>query len=69
MKVKNILIGASLVTIGYQVGKIVTYVKIGNAVINFADEIMPGFKEKFVRKTTDTVIDNMFKQDEKKEEA
>lgn len=69
MKAKNILLGAALVTVGYQVGKIVGYVQSSKIALDAIESIVPGSKKSIVKRVSDTIIDSIFKsEDDKKEE-
>lgn len=69
MKAKNILLGAALVTVGYQVGKIVGYVQSSKIALDAIESIVPGTKKSIVKRVSDTIIDSVFKsEDDKKEE-
>lgn len=60
---KKFVIAAGGIAAGvslYKLGQLVGAIKITKGIVDGADEIIPGFKEHLVSKTTDVVIDKMF---------
>lgn len=67
MNKKNILIGVSIIgtgVISYKIGKTVTYIKSIKNGLNFAEELMPGFKKMAAKRFSDNIIDSIFDEDE-----
>ena len=66
MYVKQLLIGAGVLAVGYHLGKVVAYTRSIRAVVNMAEEIVPGTKEKIAKETADRIITNVFESKKKK---
>lgn len=59
--VKNTLVGAGLLTLGYKAGKVVAYVRSIKIALDMVDEVIPGCKKAVIKKTTDKIIDDVCK--------
>ncbi len=64
MKIKNILIGAGLLIVGYETGKAVGYIKCVNSALDVFNETIPGSKKDIVKKASDRIIDKVFESKE-----
>lgn len=69
MKIKNILIGAGLLIVGYETGKVIGCIKCVNSALDVLDEAIPGSKKDIVKKASDKMIDKVFKSKEKELES
>lgn len=67
MNWKSTLISAGLLTIGYQAGKIVGYVRSAKLAFDTVDQIVPGAKKTIVKMVSDNIIESIFKTKEKEE--
>lgn len=67
MNWKSALIGAGLLTVGYQAGKLVGYVRSAKLAFDAVDQIVPGSKKTIIKMVSDSIIDSIFKTKEKDE--
>ena len=72
MKLKSFLVGASIIGTGvasYNAGKVVAYVRSVKTVINYGEELMPGFKEMATKKVSEAIIESIFNKGKEEEET